>query len=50
MSDHTDARPILCIYEQLLAMKQAADVASLSQEDIEGIFWRNAQMALGIDP
>ncbi|MBS10567.1 MAG: hypothetical protein CME19_03045 [Gemmatimonadetes bacterium] len=46
---HTDARPILCIYEQLLAMKQAAEVAELSAEDIEGIFWRNAVTALEIE-
>ncbi len=45
---HTDARPVLCIYEQLLAMKQAADVAGLSKDNIEGIFWRNAHEALGI--
>jgi hypothetical protein len=46
---HTDARPILCIYEQLLAMKQAAEVAGLSEDEIEGIFWRNAHTALEID-
>ncbi len=45
---HTDDRPILAIYEQILAMKQAADIAQLSREDIEGIFWRNAHEALGI--
>ena len=45
---HTDARPVLCIYEQLLAMKQAAEVAGLSKDDIEGIFWRNAHDALEI--
>ena len=24
---HTDARPVLCIYEQIMAMKQAAEIA-----------------------
>ncbi len=46
---HTDARPILCIYEQILAMKQAADVVGLSRDEIEGIFWRNAVEALEIE-
>ncbi len=46
---HTDARPILCIYEQILAMKQAAEIAELSKDDIEDIFWRNAHQALAID-
>jgi hypothetical protein len=45
---HTDDRPILAIYEQVLAMKQAADIAGLSKDDLEGIFWRNAHEALGI--
>lgn len=45
---HTDARPILCIYEQVLAMKQAADAAGLSKDDLEGVFWRNAHEALEI--
>ena len=42
--------PVLCIYEQIMAMKQAAEIAGLSQDDIEGIFWRNAHEALQIDP
>ena len=46
---HTDARPILCIYEQILAMKQASEIAELSKDDIEDIFWRNAHQALAID-
>ncbi len=45
---HTEARPILCIYEQMLAMKQAAEIVGFSNEDIEGIFWRNAVEALEI--
>lgn len=39
---HCDGRPILAIYEQLLSMKQAAEIAGLSAEDIERIFWKNA--------
>ena len=46
---HTDSRPILAIYEQLLSMKQAAEIAELSTEDIENIFWRNAADAFKID-
>ena len=46
---HTDARPVLCIYEQIMAMKQAAEIAGLSKDDIEGIFWRNAIEAFQID-
>jgi glutamate-1-semialdehyde 2,1-aminomutase len=45
---HTAARPILSIYEQLLAMKQAAEIAELSSDAIEAVFWRNAHEALGI--
>ena len=47
--DHTDARPILAIYEQLLAMKHAAEVAGLSIGDVEDIFWRNAVREMDID-
>ncbi len=43
---HTPERPILSIYEQVLAMRHAADIAELSKDDIEGIFWRNAHEAL----
>jgi hypothetical protein len=45
---HCDGRPILVIYEQLLSMKQAAEIAELSSDDIEDIFWRNATEALKI--
>lgn len=45
---HTKERPILCIYEQILAMKQAAETVGFSNEDLEGIFWRNAIEALEI--
>ena len=46
---HCDGRPILCVYEQLLAMKQAAEIAGLSRDDLEKIFWHNARRALGIE-
>ncbi len=45
---HCDGRPILSIYEQLMSMKFAAEIAELSRDQIEGIFWRNAATALGI--
>lgn len=46
---HCDGRPILAIYEQLLAMKHAAEIAGLTTEDIDRIFWRNATEAFGIE-
>lgn len=45
---HCDGRPVLALYEQLLAMKHAAEIAGLSSGDIERIFWKNAHEALGI--
>ncbi|MBM84113.1 MAG: hypothetical protein CMJ78_26465 [Planctomycetaceae bacterium] len=45
---HTDARPILSVYEQLLSLKFAAEVAGLSREQVEGVFWRNAATAYGL--
>ena len=39
---HCDGRPILAIYEQLLAMKQAVEIAGWSSDDVENLFWRNA--------
>ena len=45
---HCDGRPILAVYEQLLSMKFAAEIAGLSKDQIEGLFWRNAATALGI--
>lgn len=45
---HCKGRPVLCHYEQLLAMKHAADIAGLSRSDVEGIFWNNATQALGV--
>ena len=45
---HCDGRPILSVYEQMMALKFAAEVAQLSRDQIEGIFWANAAAALGI--
>ena len=45
---HCDGRPILAVYEQLLSLKHAAEIAELSRDQIEGIFWRNASNALGL--
>jgi len=45
---HCDGRPILSIYEQLLSMKQAAQIVGLSHQNIEDIFWRNAVELFGI--
>ncbi len=39
---HCDGRPILAIYEQLLSMKHAAEIAGLTSDNIKDIFWRNA--------
>jgi len=39
---HCDSRPILAIYEQLLSMKHAAEIAQWSKDDVEDLFWRNA--------
>jgi hypothetical protein len=36
------------VYEQLLSLKFAAEMAQLSRDQIEGIFWGNATAALGI--
>ncbi len=45
---HCDGRPILSVYEQLLSLKHAAEIAQLSRHQIEGIFWHNAVTALGL--
>jgi hypothetical protein len=45
---HCDGRPILAVYEQLLAVKQAAEIAELSAEAVECIFWKNATEAFGV--
>jgi len=45
---HCDGRPILAIYEQLLSMKHAAEIAQWSADDIQNFFWRNAVSAFHI--
>lgn len=45
---HCDGRPILAIYEQLLSMQQAAEIAQWCDDDVEDVFWRNASQAFGI--
>ena len=45
---HCDGRPILSVYEQLMSLKFAAEMAQLSRDQIEGIFWNNATAAFGI--
>ena len=45
---HCDGRPILAIYEQLLSMKHAAEIAQWSRDDIHDLFWRNAVRAFGL--
>lgn len=45
---HCDGRPILSVYEQLMSLKFAAEIAQLSRDQIDGIFWRNATTAFGI--
>ena len=45
---HCDGRPILAIYEQLLSMKHAAEIAQWSADDIQNLFWRNAVSAFHV--
>ncbi len=45
---HTDARPILAIYDQLLAMKHAAQLAGLSRDQVADIFYHNARNMFGL--
>lgn len=47
---HCTGRPVLALYEQLLAIKHAAEIAGLSNDDIENLFTRNAYQAFGIQP
>jgi glutamate-1-semialdehyde 2,1-aminomutase len=46
---HCDGRPILAIYEQLLSMKHACEIAGWSADDIEDLFWRNAATAFQVE-
>ena len=45
---HTNNRPILCLYEQLLSIKHAAEIAQLDKSDIDKIFWSNASREFNI--
>ncbi len=46
---HTDARPILAIYQQLLCMKHAAELAELSRGQVEDVFYNNAARAFELE-
>lgn len=39
---HCDGRPILAVYEQLLAIKHATEFAEWTRDQVEALFWRNA--------
>ncbi len=43
-----DGLPILSVYEQLVSIKDACDIAGLSRKQVEDIFWRNAVREFGI--
>ncbi len=47
--DHCEGRPVLCVYDNLLCLKYAADYAQLSSDDIEKFFWKNAAGLFGCD-
>ncbi len=47
---HCKDRPILAVYEQLLSMKHAAEIAGWGTMEIENVFWNNAAEALGVEP
>jgi hypothetical protein len=46
---HCDGRPILAIYEELLSIKHAAEIAQWSRGQIERFFWKNAAEAFQVD-
>ena len=39
---HCDGRPILAIYENLLAIRQAAELAGWGKKEVAAVFWDNA--------
>lgn len=43
---HCDGRPVLAIYENLLAIKQAAEIAGFGRREVGQIFWQNADREL----
>ena len=45
---HCDGRPILAIYENLLAIRQAAELAGFGKKEVEAIFWGNAVREFGV--
>ena len=45
---HCDGRPILAVYEELLSIKHAAEIAQWSSDTIQDLFWRNAASAFGV--
>lgn len=46
---HTDHRPVLSIYEQLLCMKHAAELAELTRAQVDDIFYNNAKVAFELE-
>ena len=46
---HCDHRPTLSVYDQLLCMKHAAQLAELSQSQIEDIFYNNAKSVFELE-
>jgi predicted TIM-barrel fold metal-dependent hydrolase len=47
---HTDHRPVISIYQQLLCMLHASRLAELEPAQIEDIFYNNAAAALDLEP
>lgn len=47
--DHCDGRPIVCVYDNLLCIKHAAEIVGLSRGDVEAIFHDNAAKAFGFN-
>jgi predicted TIM-barrel fold metal-dependent hydrolase len=47
---HCESASTLVVYEQLRAMRHAADMAGLTASDLEAIFWRNAAALFGFSP
>jgi len=46
---HCEGEPTLVIYEQLRAMRQAAEMVGFGRAEVEEIFWTNAARLLGIE-
>jgi len=45
---HTDSRPVLAIYDELLAIKHAAELAGLTRKQVEDVFYNNAARVFGL--